>query len=123
MPPFTLRKYEHLEEPLAVQPISQSSSHSESYYWEDIVVQVEDTLFRFPKHHLMERSEAFRSMLSMPQGSNEPEGFSDDRPIKLSGISKVEFERLLQVLHPKDAQKQPHLSLNAWLSVIKLSSL
>ncbi len=39
-------------------------------------------------------------MLAMPQGSNEPEGFSDDRPIKLLGISKVDFERLLEVLHP-----------------------
>ncbi len=39
-------------------------------------------------------------MLSMPQGKSEPEGFSDDHPIKLWGVSKVEVERLLQVLHP-----------------------
>ncbi|KAK0241205.1 hypothetical protein EDD85DRAFT_392660 [Armillaria nabsnona] len=115
--------YDHLEEPLVVQPMSQSPSRSESYYWENIIVQVEDNLFRFPKHHLMGRSEAFRSMLAMPQGSNQPEGFSDDRPIKLLGISKIDFERLLEVLHPIDAQKQPHLSTDAWLSVIRLSSL
>ncbi|KAK0486338.1 hypothetical protein IW261DRAFT_1559742 [Armillaria novae-zelandiae] len=113
--------YEQLEEPLVVQPMSQSFRRSESYYWENVVVQVEDTLFRFPKHHLMEKSEVFRSMLSMPQGKNEPEGFSDDHPIKLWGISKIEFERLLQVIHPM--RKQPQLSMDAWLSVLKLSGL
>ncbi|KAK0459207.1 uncharacterized protein EV420DRAFT_308675 [Desarmillaria tabescens] len=115
--------YERLEEPFDVMPMSQSPSRSENYYWEDVVVQVEDTLFRFPKHYLMGKSEAFKSMLSMPQGDNEPEGTSDDRPIKLLGISKVEFERLLQVLHPIDAQKEPNLSMDAWFSVMKLSSL
>ncbi|PBK86983.1 hypothetical protein ARMGADRAFT_474111 [Armillaria gallica] len=115
--------YEQLEEPLVVQPVSQSFSRSESYYWENIVVQVEDTLFRFPKHHLMRKSEVFRSMLSMPQGKSEPEGVSDDHPIKLWGVSKIELERLLQVLHPIDAQKQPQLSMDAWLSVSKLSGL
>ncbi|KAK0454427.1 hypothetical protein EV421DRAFT_1896351 [Armillaria borealis] len=115
--------YEQLEEPLVVQPMSQSFRRSESYYWENIVVQVEDTLFRFPKHHLMRKSEVFRSMLSMPQGKSEPEGVSDDHPIKLRGVSKIEFERLLQVLHPIDAQKQPQLSMDAWLSVLKLSGL
>ncbi|KAK0195933.1 hypothetical protein F5146DRAFT_1133376 [Armillaria mellea] len=115
--------YEQLEEQLVVQPMSPSFRRSESYYWENMVVQVEDTLFRFPKHHLMKKSEVFRSMLSMPQGKSEPEGFSDDRPIKLWGISKIEFERLLQVIHPIDTQKQPQLSMNAWLSVLKLSGL
>ncbi|PBK73972.1 hypothetical protein ARMSODRAFT_879012, partial [Armillaria solidipes] len=84
---------------------------------------VEDTLFRFPKHHLMRKSEVFRSMLSMPQGESEPEGVGDDHPIKLWGVSKIEFERLLQVLHPIDVQKQPQLSMDAWLSVLKLSGL
>ncbi|KAK0494965.1 hypothetical protein EDD18DRAFT_289402 [Armillaria luteobubalina] len=115
--------YERLEEPLIVQPMSQSPIRSENYYWEDITVQVEGTLFRFPKHHLMGRSEVFRSMLAMPPGSNGPEGSSDHRSIKLLGIRKVDFDRLLQVLHPIDAQKQPHLSTDAWLSVLSLSDL
>ncbi|KAK0486340.1 hypothetical protein IW261DRAFT_1454989 [Armillaria novae-zelandiae] len=102
--------YEHLEEPLVVQPMSQSPSRSESYYWENVTVQVEDKLFRFPKHHLMRRS----------KGSDEPEGVSDDRPIKLWRISSVDFERLLQVLHPI---KNPIFPQAAWLSVLRLSNL
>ncbi|KAK0454492.1 hypothetical protein EV421DRAFT_1757209, partial [Armillaria borealis] len=84
---------------------------------------VEDTLFRIPKQHLVGKSEAFDSMLSLPQGGSEPEGVSDDRPIQLSGIKKIDFERLLQVLHPIDTTKQPELSVNGWVSVLALSSL
>ncbi|KAG7449813.1 uncharacterized protein BT62DRAFT_886401, partial [Guyanagaster necrorhizus] len=84
---------------------------------------VEDTLFRIPKHHLVGKSEALDSMLSLPQGCSAPEGVSDDRPIQLSGIKKIDFERLLQVLHPLDATKSPELSVNGWMSVLALSSL
>ncbi len=36
--------YEQLEEPLVVQPMSQSFSRSEGYYWENIIVQVSSRL-------------------------------------------------------------------------------
>ncbi|KAK0195874.1 hypothetical protein F5146DRAFT_922948, partial [Armillaria mellea] len=86
-------------------------------------VTVEDTLFRIPKQHLVGKSEAFDSMLSLPQGGSEPEGTNDDKPIQLSGIKKIDFERLLRVLHPIDTTKQPDLSVNGWVSVLALSSL
>ncbi|KAK0486271.1 hypothetical protein IW261DRAFT_1454674 [Armillaria novae-zelandiae] len=104
-------------------PMSSSPSRSQDYYWESIVLQVEDTLFRIPKQYLFGQSEAFDAMLSLPQGGHEPEGTSDERPIQLSGIKKTDFEQLLQVLHPIDATKQPELSINGWVSVLALASL
>ncbi|KAK0212405.1 hypothetical protein DFS33DRAFT_24369 [Desarmillaria ectypa] len=62
-------------------------------------------------------------MLSLPQGGNEPEGFSDDKPIQLSGIKKIDFERLLQIIYPIDTTKQPVLSINGWISVLALSNI
>ncbi|KAK0459135.1 uncharacterized protein EV420DRAFT_1763588 [Desarmillaria tabescens] len=115
--------YASLDEPSDPIPISPSPSRSQDYYWENIVLQVEDILFRVPKHHLVGKSEAFDSMLSLPQGGSEPEGVTDDRPIQLAGIKKIDFERLLQVLHPIDTAKQPELSVNGWVSVLALSSL
>ncbi|PBK86915.1 hypothetical protein ARMGADRAFT_998498 [Armillaria gallica] len=115
--------YVSLDEPSDPTPMSPSPSRSQEYYWENIVLQVEDTLFRIPKQHLVGKSEAFDSMLSLPQGGSEPEGVSDDRPIQLSGIKKIDFERLLQVLHPVDTTKQLELSVNGWVSVLALSSL
>ncbi|KAK0226388.1 hypothetical protein IW262DRAFT_1457617 [Armillaria fumosa] len=115
--------YVFLDEPSDPLPMSPSPSRSQDYYWENIVLQVEDTLFRIPKQYLAGKSEAFDSMLSLPQGGSEPEGISDERPIQLSGIKKIDFERLLQILHPIDAMKQPELSINGWVSVLALSSL
>ncbi|KAK0241277.1 hypothetical protein EDD85DRAFT_934305 [Armillaria nabsnona] len=118
--------YVSLDEPSDPTPMSPSPSRSQDYYWENVVLQVEDTLFRIPKQHLVGKSEAFDSMLSLPQGGSEPEGVSDDRPIQLSGIKKIDFERLLQVLHPmhnRDTMKQPELPVNGWVSVLALSSL
>ncbi|KAK0195871.1 hypothetical protein F5146DRAFT_1027449 [Armillaria mellea] len=110
--------YISLDEPSDPTPMSPSPNRSHDYYWEVVVLQVEDTLFRIPKHQLVGKSEAFASMLSLPQGGNEPEGFSDDSPIQLSGIKKIDFERLLQML-----KKPPELSLNGWISILALSNM
>ncbi|PBK86911.1 hypothetical protein ARMGADRAFT_1086017 [Armillaria gallica] len=84
---------------------------------------VEDSLVRVPKHNLVGKSEVFDSMLSLPQGGSEPEGISDEKPIQLAGIKKVDFERLLQIIYPIDSTKLPDLSVNGWVSVLTLSSL
>ncbi|PBK74039.1 hypothetical protein ARMSODRAFT_906666 [Armillaria solidipes] len=115
--------YVSLNEPSDPTPMSPSPSRSQDYYWEIIVLQVEDTLFRVPKHHLVGKSEVFDSMLSLPQGENEPEGISDEKPIQLAGIKKVDFEQLLQIIYPIDNTKLPDLSVNGWVSVLALSSL
>ncbi|SJK97995.1 uncharacterized protein ARMOST_01251 [Armillaria ostoyae] len=115
--------YVPLDEPSDPTPMSPSPSRSRDYYWEIIVLQVEDTLFRVPKHHLVGKSEVFDSMLSLPQGENEPEGISDEKPIQLVGIKKVDFEQLLQIVYPIDNMKLPDLSVNGWVSVLALSSL
>ncbi|KAK0241289.1 hypothetical protein EDD85DRAFT_818321 [Armillaria nabsnona] len=116
--------YVSLDEPSDPTAMSPSPNRSHDYYWEVVILQVEDTLFRIPKHQLVGKSEAFASMLSLPQGGNEPEGFSDDKPIQLSGIKKIDFERLLQIMYPLDAEKPPEkLSLNGWISVLALSNM
>ncbi|KAK0195935.1 hypothetical protein F5146DRAFT_1118536 [Armillaria mellea] len=100
--------YEVLVEPPTISPMTSSPSRSLDYYWDTIVLQVEDTLFRIPKYQLVGKSEIFDAMLSLPQGSNKPEGSSDDVPIKLENINTV---------------KPPELSIDSWISILKLSSL
>ncbi|KAK0459208.1 uncharacterized protein EV420DRAFT_308793 [Desarmillaria tabescens] len=115
--------YHTLADPPIPLPVTSSPCRSQDYYWDTIVLQVEDTLFRVPKYQLVGKSEIFDSMLSLPQGSNEPEGSSDDAPIKLSDISKTDFKSLLQVIYPRDAANPPELSIDSWISVLRLSSL
>lgn len=46
-----------------------------------------------------QESVIFRDMFSMPQGGQSAvEGLSDDRPIRLDGVSKHDFEQLLKAL-------------------------
>ncbi|KAK0226389.1 hypothetical protein IW262DRAFT_1361691 [Armillaria fumosa] len=115
--------YVSLDEPSHPAPLSLSPTRDKDYYWETIVLQVEDTLIRVPKHHLVGHSEVFDSMLSLPQGKNDPEGISDEKPIQLAGIKKVDFDRLLQIIYPIDNSRVPDLSVNGWVSVLALSNL
>ena len=54
-----------------------------------------------PRYHF-ERSmeEPFTSMFTLPVPPGEIEGTSDQKPIKLEGISSLDFQRLLEVLYP-----------------------
>lgn len=65
-----------------------------------ITFQVEDQLFREPKRYFAAHSEVFRTMFTLPSGETNPEGQSDENPLKLEGISAQDFEHLLSVIYP-----------------------
>lgn len=67
--------------------------------------QVENQLFRVPRRNFATQSDIFSDMfqLPLPEGdgaSPEPEGLTDDRPIRLDGISRSSFILLLRVMFP-----------------------
>lgn len=62
-------------------------------------IQVEDELFRVPKHPFM-KSSVFQTTFSLPRPAGTAEGETDDQPFKLEGIDKQAFERFLQVMLP-----------------------
>jgi hypothetical protein len=58
--------------------------------------EVELRLFRVHRYFLVRDSVVFRDMLSFPPGSDTlREGGTDDRPIKLEGVSSESFADLL----------------------------
>jgi len=68
--------------------------------------QVEDTLFKVPRQYFVENSSIFQDMFSIPQVQIEgssPEGLSAEKPLRLDGISQVDFERLIKVIYPSSA--------------------
>ena len=63
--------------------------------------QVENTLFRVFRSTFTRHSAFFKDLFSLPAGPlGTAEGLDDDNPLQFSGISVVEFERLLWVLYP-----------------------
>ena len=61
--------------------------------------QVEDTLFKLPRHLFEESSDVFRDMFLLPAPEGvSPDGCSDEQPLVLEGVRKADFRRLLEAL-------------------------
>ena len=65
------------------------------------ITKVEDTLFKVPRKPFEDQSDIFRSMFLLPpEGNAQHDGVTDDKPVKLEGINKVDFRAFLRVLLP-----------------------
>jgi hypothetical protein len=66
-----------------------------------VIIGVEDRLFKVPQCYFVKNSDIFRTTFTLPQGGNSnAERTSDENPLELEGISKVDFQRLLKVMYP-----------------------
>ncbi|KAF6760917.1 hypothetical protein DFP72DRAFT_959572 [Ephemerocybe angulata] len=99
--------------------------HSD-FYWENMVVQVEDTLFHVPRHGFAQ-SEAFRDMFRLPAPKNGKgvEGQSDDHPIVLEGYKVKDFESFLKLLYPSMESGISGLAMTKeeWVGALKLATI
>ncbi|KAJ7593789.1 hypothetical protein C8J56DRAFT_1160560 [Mycena floridula] len=103
---------------------SLTPTRDEKHYWDTIIFQVEDRLFKVPIYLLQkEQDSAFAGMLSLPQGGLNPEDSTDQHPVKLdSDVTKVDFARLLDVMYPTEVPTQySKFSKDEWISVLKLA--
>ncbi|KAL0057599.1 hypothetical protein AAF712_015747, partial [Marasmius tenuissimus] len=113
-----------------------STTTNTDYFWDFVIFQVEDQLFKVPKLRFADNphppfDEIFTGIRDATLGEPE-EGESPDRPIILEQIAKVDFQRFLDALYPKpqyivDTSPNDHASdvaeTEKWFSVLKLSSL
>ncbi|KAF8216953.1 hypothetical protein K438DRAFT_1798071 [Mycena galopus ATCC 62051] len=107
----------------AKAPVLATVARDENYYFKTITFKVEDCLFNVPRYHFERTSEIFASMLTLPPGDGvKVEGQSDDKPIVLDGISKVDFRALLKILYPLQICRTDFMSKDEWISVLKLST-
>jgi hypothetical protein len=60
-------------------------------------LQVEDNLFKVPKRYFEKVSGIFGHILALPFDDGRS---SDEEPIRLKGIKKVDIERLLGAIYP-----------------------
>ncbi|KAK0486300.1 hypothetical protein IW261DRAFT_1559705 [Armillaria novae-zelandiae] len=102
-----------------------SVTKSTDFYWETSIFLVENVLFRVPRHQFIEKSETFRAKFELAcqeaTSNGTIEGDTNSKPIKLQGVSKVDFERLLKFmsrLYPFEI-----ISHEGWISILKLSTM
>ncbi|KAJ3825467.1 hypothetical protein F5880DRAFT_238888 [Lentinula raphanica] len=89
-----------------------------SYYFEDgsCILLVQDTLFNVHRSLLSRDSSSFSTMFTLPQGSHDVEGQSDDNPIVLGGDKPSEFRHFLWALYALPPELQVVNSSNADLT-------
>ncbi|KDQ53598.1 hypothetical protein JAAARDRAFT_197399 [Jaapia argillacea MUCL 33604] len=80
------------------------------------VFLVEDTLFKVHSFFFQRDSEYFRTLLSQHSPSSE------SHPIKLGGVSVVNFVTFLGVLYPIDFTKHTVATVDEWISVLALAT-
>ncbi|THV06157.1 hypothetical protein K435DRAFT_743906 [Dendrothele bispora CBS 962.96] len=96
---------------------------STHFYFNNVIFQVEDTLYNVPCQPFMRESDVFHDLFSLPVlVGRKSEGQSDEEPVLLQSVSKVDFERLLSLLFP-DAGIDAIPTTEEWLSILKLATL
>ncbi|KAG9221320.1 hypothetical protein CCMSSC00406_0009431 [Pleurotus cornucopiae] len=105
--------------------ITQAPVRNQAFYMDFATFQAEDELFMAPTNYLKANSAAFNQLLDLQLGADPTAGQSDENPIVLDGVSKVDFERFLGVAVAANYQGEPPVALGIpyWLSVLKLANL
>ncbi|KDQ28299.1 hypothetical protein PLEOSDRAFT_157839 [Pleurotus ostreatus PC15] len=102
----------------------QAPVRNKTFYMDISIFQVENALFRIPTSYLKKYSVIFHQMPSLnAHPGAEAAGQSDGNPIKLEGVSKVEFERFLTVVGKYEVEPSKSFDAPHWLSVLKLANL
>ncbi|KAJ3739171.1 hypothetical protein DFH05DRAFT_1453874 [Lentinula detonsa] len=115
-----------------IKPISDIFSPSKApssvyprdttFYYDYKTFLVEGTLFKFPLTVLAMESTIFRDMMELPV-SLQPEGSTDENPIRLESVLKDDFRQLLRILAPPYREPVPVLTFSEWTSVLKLADM
>jgi len=102
------------------QTTSRNLRRKEPFYFDCVVFQVENALFKLPKNRFT-RSSIFATIFTLPHGENDVEG-TDDKPFVLHGITEFDFQSLLKVMFPISITEYD-LTQQEWISVLKLSTM
>ena len=56
---------------------------------------------KVPRIYFETHSDFFKDLFSLPGGDKPAEGTCDENPIKVEGVSKMDFKQLLTAMYPK----------------------
>ncbi|KAH6910274.1 hypothetical protein BKA70DRAFT_1186512 [Coprinopsis sp. MPI-PUGE-AT-0042] len=112
---------------------SKAPLKDDEFYWESTTFQVEDALFKVPKHHLVNGSAHFSTTYGLLDSS--PLGHQSSGPsatherhlsqanfVSLPDVAADEFRSLLKVMYTGGLHSRAALTKDQWLSVLKLST-
>jgi len=97
----------------------------EQFYFRIVVFRAGNTLFKVPTYSFPADEGIFASMFALPKASGKKEGSSDSDPIHLPPeVTAFDFKSLLKACLPQPlARAPPKLTVDEWMSVLKLSTM
>ncbi|KZV74171.1 hypothetical protein PENSPDRAFT_573292 [Peniophora sp. CONT] len=102
----------------------KSKRRNDLFYFHSIVFEAEGALFRVPRYGLPGNAAAFETKFSFSPASDSENvpGSSDENPIRLEeDVSEFDFASLLKATYPpRPGQVASTLSVDEWMSVLKL---
>jgi len=107
----------------ASSSVSSPKPHARFYRPDgNIVIQVENILFKVDLRVLHDNSPALRTIMPPVYGGQTRYlGFNDERPFLLREVKVVDFVPLLRVLYPSETNFKSPMNIENWISVLKLS--
>ncbi|KAF8161473.1 hypothetical protein B0H34DRAFT_701089 [Crassisporium funariophilum] len=91
------------------------------YYFDTIVLKVENTLFKVPRKGFESGQNAFTTLFTLPPPEGaRAEGADDALPISLHGISKAHFRAFLLVLYPINGTASTY---EEWVDALDLATM
>ncbi|KAF5342860.1 hypothetical protein D9757_014327 [Collybiopsis confluens] len=102
-----------------------------AFYFDFVVFQVEQVLYRLPRHRFTEESSVFADMFALPQGAERlTEGSDNDNPIRLEQTQRKDWDCLLKLLFHRQAAlpvlhpglPEPNFGFDEWVSVLSLAT-
>ncbi|EKM54546.1 uncharacterized protein PHACADRAFT_210344 [Phanerochaete carnosa HHB-10118-sp] len=109
-------------QPQAIEPAQVKRSGR--FYFQDLFIRAEDTLFKVHRQDFESGSEVFRHMFELPSAYPKDEGSSAEFPLVLEGIRAAELEDFLAVLYSRSSNSaSAPMSLERWKAVFKLATM
>ncbi|KAF5354437.1 hypothetical protein D9757_014719 [Collybiopsis confluens] len=96
-----------------------------AFYFDFVVFQVEQVLYKLPRHRFTEESSVFADMFALPQGAEKlTEGSDNDNPIRLEQTQRKDWDCLLKLLFHRNQPGllEPNFSFDEWVSVLSLAT-
>jgi len=102
------------------RPVNSNDPEEDpSYYFQDAIFLVENTFFKVPRHQFEQSSAFFREMFLV----EADKGWTKEKPFILDGLFKRDFVAFLKIICPRNVFQRETLSVDDWVSVLKLSTL
>ncbi|GJE92130.1 hypothetical protein PsYK624_082830 [Phanerochaete sordida] len=95
---------------------------SSGFYFEDLFLCAEDTLFKVVHQDFVDKSDVFKDMFALPRAGTRGEGSSAEHPLVLQGIKAADLEDFLSVLYPRRSDLAP-MPLARWKAAYRLASM